>query len=143
MIDLNQVPQATRKLASDFVKFFGDRPSNIDVGIIAQKLAALFHEHCIQLDEATAIAKALEYKCKFMPTIAEVMAEIEVINYARDQRKLASLVTMTRDLSVCACPPEAVDRMKAEGWQLEGERNVSKRSVEGARQIVSEFLGRR
>lgn len=33
--------------------------------------------------------------------------------------------------------------MKAEGWQLESERNVNKRSIEEARQIVSEFLGRR
>ena len=143
MIDLSNVPQATRKLASDFVKFFGDRPSNVDVGIIAQKLAVLFSEHGIQLDEATTIAKALECKCKFMPTIAEVLSEIEVLKYAQAQRKLASLVTMTRDLAVCACPPDAVERMKAEGWKLEGERGVNKRTSQEARQIVSDFLGRR
>ena len=139
MIDLSNVPQATRKLAGDFVRFFGDRPTgNIDLGIIAQKLAALFHEHGIQLDEATTIAKALERKCKFMPTVAEVMAEIEVINYAKGQRNMARLVSMTREdgTQTCLCPPKAVDRMKAEGWQLESERNVNNRSIEDRKSVV-------
>lgn len=143
MIDLSTVPQATRKLASDFVKFFGDRPSNVDVGIVAQKLAALFHEHGIQLNEATTIAKALETKCKFMPTIAEVLSEIEVLKYAQAQHDLNNYVRMKRDLSFLSCHPDAVERMKAEGWKLEEERDVSKRTSQEARQIVSDFLGRR
>lgn len=143
---LEGVPTEARDMARAFMQVFADRPSDgkQNLKLLVNKLGLHFHQQGVTESEAVQMVGKLEVRCRFMPTIQEVLEALEEVRAENREQQTretwASPVDMVDPEGHSYLVPRAsVDKCLAEGWKH--PEGPTPRSVEEAKAIIDATIG--
>lgn len=145
---MSNVSDHCREQAEFCVGWFLDKPkgSEVDVTLIAQKLAIWLQDNAVTGSELKLIVKSLECE-KFMPGIAEYEAALKAIRPEQPsdfERRWAGAVAMLKDGIEVMVQRSDVERAKTDGYVLPamalGDAESRERAVEAGKRVMRTLL---